>query len=140
MPRFRVVAAVVLALALMVASCSDDSAEPSDVDNRQQQLKDAYNDGEKARQSIDHYDLPTTEDECKAHYNATVGEDLGSDDMVDLGRHYFVKGCMKAQGATGVAQGPERDGRLKSDAQRPGPLGPEPLVSGRLPLGGWLRE
>jgi hypothetical protein len=106
MPRFRVVAAVVLALALMVASCSDDSAEPSDVDNRQQQLKDAYNDGEKARQSIDHYDLPTTEDECKAHYNATVGEDLGSDDMVDLGRHYFVKGCMKAQGATGVAQGP----------------------------------
>jgi hypothetical protein len=107
MPRIRVVAAVVLALALMIASCSDSADQSeSDVDKRQQQLKDAYNDGERARQSIDHYSLEATEGECKAHYNATVGEDLGSDDMVDLGRHYFVKGCMKAQGATGVAQGP----------------------------------
>jgi hypothetical protein len=107
MPRFRVVAAVVLALALIVASCSDSADQSeSDVDKRQQQLKDAYNDGEKARQSIDHYKLDVSQDECKAHYNATVGEDLGSDDMVDLGRHYFLKGCMNEQGATGVAKGP----------------------------------
>jgi hypothetical protein len=105
MPRFRVVAAVVLALALMVASCSD-SADPSAVDNKQQQLEDAYKDGEKARKSIDRYGLKATESECKAHYNATVGEDLGSDDMVDLGRHYFVKGCTEPLDATGVAQAP----------------------------------
>ena len=107
MPRFRVVAAVVLALALMIASCSDSADQSeSDVAQRQKQLEVAYKDGEKARQSIDEYGLELSDGECKAHYNATVGEGLGSDDMVDLGRHYFVKGCMHEQDATGVAKGP----------------------------------
>jgi hypothetical protein len=105
MPRFRVVAAVVLALALMVASCSD-SADQSEVADRQQQLEEAHKDGEKAHKSMARYGLKATESECKAHYNATVGEGLGSDDMVDLGRHYFVTGCMEELDATGVAQGP----------------------------------
>ena len=105
MPRFRVVAAVAVALALMVASCSD-SADQSEVADRQKRLEGAYRDGIKAHQSMDKVGLNASDSECKAHYNATIGEDLGSDDMVDLGRHYFVTGCMEKPDATGVAQGP----------------------------------
>jgi hypothetical protein len=49
MPRFKVVATVVLALALplMVASCSDstDSANPSKAATRQHKLEQAHIDG-----------------------------------------------------------------------------------------------
>jgi hypothetical protein len=49
MPRFKVVATVAaaLALALMVASCTD-SADPSEVAERQKKLEQAHQDGAEA--------------------------------------------------------------------------------------------
>jgi hypothetical protein len=35
-----------------------------------------------------------------------VAKDLGSDAMVDLGRHYFVTGCLEELGPTEAAKGP----------------------------------
>jgi hypothetical protein len=99
MPRFKVVAtvALVLALALMLASCSEstDSIDPKTVAARQEKLKQAHDFGIKAHESMAPLGLEATESECKAHYAATMANDLGSDAMVDLGRHYFVTGCMK---------------------------------------------
>jgi uncharacterized lipoprotein YehR (DUF1307 family) len=98
MPRCKVVATVVpaLALALVLAGCGDssDSSNPSRVAGRQQKLVQAYHDGEKARDSMSGLGFTATESECKAHYAATEGNELGSDAMVDLGRKYFVAGCM----------------------------------------------
>jgi hypothetical protein len=72
MPRFKVVATVVLALALalMVASCSDstDSANPSKAATRQHKLEQAHIDGVNAHKSMDTYDFEATESECKAQY------------------------------------------------------------------------
>jgi outer membrane biogenesis lipoprotein LolB len=57
MPRFKVVATAVLALALalLLASCSDstDSAGPSKVAARQQKLERAHEDGIEAHRSMD---------------------------------------------------------------------------------------
>ena len=111
MPRFKVVATVVLALALalMLASCSDtstDSVDEGKVAARQKKLEQAHGLGVKAHTSMAKYDFEATESECKAHYAATMANDLGSDAMVDVGRRYFVAGCMEELGATGVAQGP----------------------------------
>ena len=90
MPRFKVVATVVLALALalMVASCSEstDSVDESKVATRQQKLVQAHGFGVKAHQSMVNYGFDADEGDCKAHYAATVANDLGSDAMVDLGR------------------------------------------------------
>jgi hypothetical protein len=110
MPRFKVVATVTLALALalLLASCSDstDSADPSKVATRQKKLEQAHEDGKQAHKSMNQYGFDATESECKAHYAATMARDLGSDDMVDLGRRYFVAGCMKDLAPTQVAKGP----------------------------------
>jgi hypothetical protein len=108
MPRWRVVAAVVLALALIVASCSDmtDSADSSEVANKQQKLEQAHRDGIEAHESMAKFGLEATEGECKAHYDATVANDLGDDDMVDLGRLYFVTGCMEELPTTQPAKAP----------------------------------
>jgi hypothetical protein len=100
MPRFNVVATVVLtlALALMLASCSDsstDSVDESKVATKQQKLVQAHGLGIKAHESMAMYGFDADEGECKAHYAATVANDLGSDAMVDLGREYFVAGCMQ---------------------------------------------
>lgn len=99
MPRCKVVAtvALALALALVAAGCGDstDSADPSRVAGRQQKLEQAYRDGELARDSMSKFGFTATESECKAHYAATEGNELGSDAMVDLGREYFVNGCME---------------------------------------------
>ena len=109
-PRCKVVATVALALAvaLMSASCSDsnDSADPSKVAARQKKLEQAHQDGVKAHESMDKFGFDATQSECKAHYAATEANDLGSDAMVDLGRRYFVAGCMKELGPTEVAKGP----------------------------------
>ena len=103
MPRFKVVATAVLALALvlLLASCSDstDSAGPSKVAARQQKLERAHEDGIEAHKSMDKFGFEATQSACKTHYAATVADDLGSDAMVDLGRQYFVAGCMKEPGA-----------------------------------------
>jgi hypothetical protein len=109
MRRVRVVAAVVVALALVLASCSDystDSVDKDKVGARQHKLEDAYGLGVKAHESMVKYDFDADEGDCKAHYAATMANDLGSDAMVDLGREYFVNGCMEKPTATGVAQGP----------------------------------
>ena len=110
MPRFKVVATVVLglALALMVASCSDstDSADPSKAAGRQAKLEQAHKDGINAHRAMHELGFDATQGECKAHYAATEANDLGSDAMVDLGRRYFVAGCMKELAPTEVAKGP----------------------------------
>jgi hypothetical protein len=102
MPRCKVVAtvALALALALLSASCSDStaSADPSKAAARQQKLEQAYRDGVEAQKSMAEFGFEATEGECKAHYAATVANDLGSDAMVDLGRRYFVAGCMGEAG------------------------------------------
>jgi hypothetical protein len=99
MPRCKVVAtaALALALALMLASCSEstNSIDPKTVAGRQEKLNKAHEFGKKAHESMAQFGLEATENECKAHYAATMAHDLGSDAMVDLGRHYFVTGCMK---------------------------------------------
>jgi hypothetical protein len=94
MPRSRVVAtvALALALALVVAGC-DSSPDPAKVSDRQRKLEQVYVDGQKARESMLQFGFTATESECKAHYAATEGNELGSDAMVDLGREYFVNGC-----------------------------------------------
>jgi hypothetical protein len=110
MPRFKVVATVVLALALalMAAGCSDstDSPEPSKAAGRQLKLEQAHNDGINAHKSMNKFGFEATQGECKAHYAATEANDLGSDAMVDLGRRYFVAGCMEGLAPTEVAQEP----------------------------------
>jgi hypothetical protein len=110
MPRFKVVATVVLALALalMLASCSEstDSVNSDKVAGKQHKLEQAHGFGVNAHKSMGKYDFEATESECKAHYAATVANDLGSDAMVDLGRRYFVAGCMQELGTTEVAKGP----------------------------------
>jgi hypothetical protein len=110
MPRFKVVATVALALALavMLASCSGptDSVDEDAVNNRQHMLEQAHGLGAKAQQSMAKYGFGADEGDCKAHYAATMANDLGSDAMVDLGREYFVNGCTAKPTATGVAQGP----------------------------------
>jgi hypothetical protein len=85
--------ALALALALVVAGC-DSSPDPAEVADRQGKLEQVYRDGQKARDSMRGYGFTATESECKAHYAATEGNELGSDAMVDLGREYFVNGCM----------------------------------------------
>ena len=107
MPRLKVVATVVLALALaLIAAGCADSPDPSEVAARQQKLEQAHRDGVEAHESMAKFGLEATEGECKAHYDATVANDLGSDDMVDLGRHYFVTGCMEELPTTEVAKAP----------------------------------
>ena len=111
MPRCKVVATVVLslALALMLASCGDHSTDAVDKDKvgaRQHKLEDAYGLGVKAHESMVKYDFDADDSDCKAHYAATMANDLGSDAMVDLGREYFVNGCTGKPAPTQVAQGP----------------------------------
>jgi hypothetical protein len=110
MPRFKVVATVVLALALavMLASCSEstDSVDEATVGARQHRLEQAHGLGAKAQQTMAKYGFAADKGVCKAHYAATMANDLGSDAMVDLGREYFVNGCTAKPTATDVAQGP----------------------------------
>jgi hypothetical protein len=110
MPRFKVVATVVLALALalILASCSEptDSLDENKVTTKQNKLVQAHGLGQKAHQSMVKYGFDADEGDCKAHYAATMANDLGSDAMVDLGREYFVDGCMKGSDPTIEAKAP----------------------------------